>query len=266
MRFLFLLALGFMCLTFAPVQVLAADSDDTPSAAGSETVTDDLDADFDDDFDDFDDFDDDFAEEEQPLISDPLEPWNRGVFWVNDKLYFYLFKPVARGYRVVPRPVRSSVGNFFSNLKTPVRAVNALLQFKIKDTATELGRFVVNTTVGWGGLFDPAGYSLGWEKKSEDFGQTMGHYGVGSGWYLVLPLFGPSSVRDGTGALVDQYLDPLLYVKMKNWEYYSLSAGSRINALSLDPDSYEGIKRDALDPYLFIRAAYAQHRLANVNK
>lgn len=260
MRSILLLVLCLVFLVLLPVQIFAADAAAVQPSVSIDDVEDDFYADFDDDF------GDEFAEDEQPLIFDPLEPWNRGVFWVNDKLYFYLLKPVTRGYRVVPRPVRVSVGNFFSNLTTPVRAVNALLQLKFKDTGTELGRFVVNTTVGWGGLFDPAGYSLGWEKKSEDFGQTLGYYGIGSGWYLVLPIFGPSSVRDGTGLLVEQFLDPLRYLKMKDWEYYSLKAHDRINALSLDPDSYEGIKRDALDPYLFIRAAYAQHRLANVAK
>lgn len=234
------------------------------TAAEGKSVKDDFDAAFDDDFDDA--FGDDTFADEKPLISDPLESWNRGVFLVNDKLYFYLIKPVARGFRVVPRPVRTSIGNFFTNLSTPVRAVNALLQFKLKDVGTELGRFAVNTTIGWGGLFDPAGYSLKWKKKNEDFGQTLGFYGVKSGWYLVLPLFGPSSVRDGVGLGADMFLDPLRYADIKTWENYSLKALDRVNYLSLDPDSYEGIKRDALDPYLFIRAAYAQHRLAIIDK
>ncbi|HKJ05157.1 MAG TPA: VacJ family lipoprotein [Geopsychrobacteraceae bacterium] len=230
----------------------------------SSVETDDFDAAFDDDFNDF---DDPPGGKARPLISDPLEGWNRGVFWVNDKFYFYLVKPVARGYRVVPRPVRRSIDNFFSNLATPVRAVNALLQFKIKDTGTELGRLLVNTTVGLAGLFDPAKSQLGWEKKQEDFGQTLGYYGVGSGWYLVLPIFGPSSARDGLGIIGDYFvIDPLNYVDLKRWEYFGIKSFDYVNSLSLDPDSYEGIKRDSLDPYLFIRAAYAQHRLAKINK
>lgn len=260
MRTIRLFLLCAFLIALFPLQAFAADA---PQLIAGQEIVDDFDAEFDDDFADF---DDEFDEEEPPLISDPLEPWNRGVFWVNDKFYFYLIKPIARGYRVMPRPIRKSVGNFFTNLSTPARAVNSLLQFKLKDTGTELGRFAVNSTIGWGGLFDPAGYSLGWKKKSEDFGQTLGHYGVGSGWYLVLPIFGPSSVRDGVGLFADQFFDPMNYVKMKTWEFYGLKAYDRINYLSLDPDSYEGIKRDALDPYLFIRATYAQHRLANVAK
>lgn len=254
MRFGLILSLFLVFFLSLPVQVFAADRDFNPYSVGEEAFED-----------DFDDFDDDFADED-PLISDPLEPFNRGIFWFNDKLYFYLLKPVARGYRVVPSPIRTGVDNFFSNLSTPVRAVNTLFQCKFKDTGTELGRFTVNTVIGWAGLFDPAAHSLGWEKKPEDFGQTLGHYGVGSGWYLVLPFFGPSSVRDGAGKVVDMFLDPLRYMDMKDREYYGLKVFKQVNALSLDPDTYEGIKRDALDPYLFIRAAYAQHRLANVNK
>lgn len=254
-----------ICLIFwaLPQQLFAADKSSRPSSGGT-VVKDDFDAAFDDDF--ADEFGENPSAEDAPLISDPLEGWNRGMFWVNDKLYFYALKPVAKGFRLVPRPARKSISNFFSNLATPVRAANALLQMRFRDTGTELGRFLVNSTIGWGGLFDPAGYSLGWKKKSEDFGQTLGHYGVKSGWYLFLPLLGPSSIRDGVGMVADQFLDPTRYVKMKEWEYYSLKILEPINRLSLDPDTYEGVKRDALDPYLFIRAAYAQHRLANIDK
>lgn len=257
----FLLLFLPVLLLLMPLTVQAASP---PSGADAPAVKDDFDAAFGDDFDDaFSDAD----AEPLPLISDPLEPWNRGVFWVNDKLYFYALKPVARGFRVVPRPLRTSIGHFFSNLATPVRAVNALLQFKFRDTGTELGRFLVNSTLGWGGLLDPAGYTLGWKKKSEDFGQTLGHYGVGSGWYLYLPLLGPSNVRDGLSLVVDKYLlDPFHYLKLKDYEYYGLKGLEQVNRLSLDPDTYEGVKRDALDPYLFIRAAYAQHRLAIIEK
>ena len=106
--------------------------------------------------------------EEPGEIADPIEPFNRAMFWFNDKLYFYALKPAARVYRVVPEPARTSVSNFFSNVATPVRFVNSLLQLKVKDAGTELGRFVVNSTVGILGLFDPARDI--WKKKEEDFG------------------------------------------------------------------------------------------------
>ncbi len=217
------------------------------------------------------DSDEDFLwddEEEAPVVSDPLEPFNRGMFWVNDKLYFYLLKPVARVYRVVPEPARNSVNRAFSNLGTPVRFLNATLQFKFKEAGTELGRFVVNSTVGILGLFDPA-RKMGLKKHDEDFGQTLGHYGAGPGFYLVLPLFGPSSLRDGVGRVADTFVDPIsspYYLKLKQEEQIGLKVYDRVNALSLDKDSYEGIKRDALDPYLFVRNAYLQHRAAKVEE
>lgn len=221
-----------------------------------------------------DDFDADFGDEfsaapvaTEQLIADPLQPLNRGTFWVNDKLYFYLFKPVARGYRqVLPRPARVSVGNFFDNLATPVRAGNALLQLNFRNFGTEIYRFVINSTFGIAGFFDPAGSVAGVKKTVEDFGQTLGRYGVGHGFYLVLPIVGPSSLRDATGFFVDSYADPLRYSDLETSEYMGIKLLDVENRLSLDRETYEGIVRDSLDPYLFIRAAYAQRRLAQVGK
>ncbi len=228
-----------------------------------------FDRDFEDDFDD--EFGDEFGENgdfvPKQLIADPLEGWNRGVFWVNDRLYFYLFKPVARGYRfVVPKPARISVDNFFKNLATPIRFANSVLQLNFYQGGTELYRFVVNSTVGVAGLFDPATSVGGVEREEEDFGQTLGYYGMGHGFYLVLPVIGPSSLRDGGGMLVDTFFDPIRYVSLDLVEYMALHGFKMANRLSLDPDTYEGIIRDALDPYLFIRSAYAQRRLAQVGK
>lgn len=199
-------------------------------------------------------------------INDPIEPFNRGMFWVNDKLYFYLFKPVARGFRVVPEPARQSINNFFSNLGTPVRFVNSVLQLKFADAGTELGRLVVNSTVGIGGLFDPARHYLNLQKKDEDLGQTIGHYGVGNGFYIVWPLFGPSTARDTVGMAGDFFLDPLYYVDMKPLEKIGLRFLDRETALSLDKDTYEAMKRQALDPYLNVRSSYIQYRAGKVKK
>lgn len=223
-------------------------------------VADDFDADFGDGF-------SDAPVVTEKLIADPLQPLNRGTFWVNDKLYFYLFKPVARGYRqVLPRPARVSVGNFFDNLATPVRAGNALLQLHFRDFGTEIYRFVINSTFGIAGFFDPAGSVAGVKKTVEDFGQTLGRYGVGHGFYLVLPIVGPSSLRDATGVFVDSYADPLRYSDLETLEYMGIKSLDVENRLSLDRETYEGIVHDSLDPYLFIRAAYAQRRLAQVGK
>lgn len=216
-----------------------------------------------------DDFNSDFDDWDAPgiLISDPLEPLNRGMFWVNDKLYFYLFKPLARGYRaVVPRPARVSVGNFFLNVATPVRAGNALLQLKFTNAGTEVYRFIVNTSIGVGGLFDPAASVAGVRRVPADFGQTLGSYGFGHGFYLVLPVVGPSSLRDGAGTFVDSFADPFRYTSLETMELVLIRMFDATNRLSLDRDSYEGIIRDSLDPYLFVRDAYAQRRRAQVGE
>lgn len=193
-------------------------------------------------------------------VYDPLETFNRGMFWINDKLYFYLLKPIARGYRwIAPEPFRVAVGNIFSNLATPVRVINAGLQGKFGDAGNELVRFGTNSTLGILGMFDPSKEHFDIAKKDEDTGQTLGHYGIGPGPYLMLPFLGPSSFRDGISRFADSYMNPVSHI----WEerdYYYVTVYRAINALSLDKDTYEGIKKDALDPYLFVRDAWAQYR------
>ncbi len=245
--------------------VMPVHAEEVPTVVIPLGQTDDkFDRDFEDDFDN--EFDDQGGGNEV-LIADPLEGFNRSMFYLNDKLYFYLMKPVARGYRaVVPRPARTSVSNAFHNLATPVRTGNSLLQFKFRDVGVELYRLIFNSTVGLGGLFDPAATAEVKKVDDEDFGQTLGVYGVGHGFYLVLPLLGPSSLRDAVGGFADTAADPLRYVDMKFLEYLGVKSYKTLNALSLDRDTYEGIVRDALDPYSFIKAAYAQRRLAQVGK
>jgi phospholipid-binding lipoprotein MlaA len=199
-------------------------------------------------------------EEEQYSVSDPLEPVNRGIFWFNDKLYFYLVKPVARGYRwAVPEPWRVAVQNVFSNLASPVRIINAGLQGKFRDAGNELTRFFVNTTIGIGGLFDTARDHFDIRKHDEDTGQTFGYYGIGPGFYLVLPILGPSDVRDAIGTFADARMN-LVYYLFEGWTYYEVKAYEKVNDLSIDKDTYESIKKEALDPYLFVRDAYMQYR------
>jgi phospholipid-binding lipoprotein MlaA len=212
-----------------------------------------------------DDFYDDellFLDEDEEILDvyDPLEPINRGIFWFNDKLYFYLLKPVAKGYRwVMPDPLMLGIGNFFSNLASPMRILNAGLQGKFGDAGNELTRFAVNTTIGIGGFFDTAKDHFNLKKKNEDTGQTLGYYGVGPGPYLVLPFFGPSSFRDGVGLLADSRMD-LTYYLWENRDYWAAIILKTVNTVALDKDTYEGIKRDALDPYLFVRDAWTQYR------
>ena len=206
-------------------------------------------------------------DDEEIEVSDPIEPFNRAMFWFNDKLYFYFLKPVAKGFRfIVPEPGRESLANFFSNIATPIRAINAAFQGKFKDAGNETGRFLFNSTVGIFGFFDPAKDHLKVYKKDEDFGQTLGHYGSGSGFYVVIPFFGSSNVRDGVGLVVDSFLDPTVYIMEKRTDLAGLKLLEAVNAVSLDKDTYEGIVRDELDPYLFVRDAYAQHRAGKIKK
>ncbi|MGK2943690.1 MAG: MlaA family lipoprotein [Desulfuromonadales bacterium] len=208
-------------------------------------------------------------DEEELVVWDPIEPFNRGVFWFNDKLYFYAFKPVARGYRaVLPVPVRESTRNFFHNLATPVRVVNALLQFKGRKAVDESISFLFNSTFGLAGLFDlevvqPA------STDGEDFGQTLGHYGTSAGFYLVIPILGPSNARDAVGSVADSLAYPVsspYYLQMKQLEVIGVQSYETVNGLSLDRDTYESIKKEALDPYLFVRNAYMQNRAARIDK
>lgn len=207
--------------------------------------------------------------DEELVVWDPIEPVNRGVFWFNDKLYIYVLKPVARGYRaVLPEPVRDCVGNFFHNLAAPVRVVNALLQLKVGRAADELLKFLFNSTFGLAGIFD-LGYGLPSDEDEEDFGQTLGHYGASPGFYLVIPILGPSNARDAVGRVADALTHPVpspYYMQMKPLEVAGVQSYDKVNELSLDKDTYEAIKQDALDPYLFVRDAYMQNRAARVDK
>jgi len=202
-------------------------------------------------------------------VYDPLETVNRGIFWFNDKMYFYVMKPLARGFRYVPEPWRVSLKNFFNNLRAPVSIINSTLQGKFADAGNDLTRFATNTTLGIGGLFDPSKEHFGIRPKNEDTGLTLGHYGVGPGPYLVLPFLGPSNLRDGISLFADTRMDLAYYIWGKdkdNYDYLGVLAIKLINNLSLDKDTYEGIKKDALDPYLFVRDAYAQYRQNQIDK
>lgn len=195
---------------------------------------------------------------------DPLEPLNRGIYQFNDAVDKALLKPVASGYRtVVPEVVRTGVNNFFSNIGDILIAANNLLQLKVPEALSDVGRVAVNSTIGIFGLFDPA-TSMGLEKHNEDFGQTLGRWGVGSGPYLVLPLLGPSSVRDGMGRVVDAHYDPLINSMHDVEERNRVLALRIIDARSRLLDAEKVLDEAALDPYAFVRDAYLQRRLSQV--
>jgi phospholipid-binding lipoprotein MlaA len=191
---------------------------------------------------------------------DPLEGLNRGIYKFNDVADKAVIKPVAGAYKaVLPSPVRSGVNNFFTNLGTFVTMINDLLQFKFSKAADDAGRFVINSTFGIAGIIDVASMDSV-PKNNEDFGQTLGYWGVGDGAYLVLPILGPSTVRDTGGLAVDTALfDPLGYVddvSTRNSAYVLKMVDKRSQYL---PAS-DLLDEAALDPYVFMRDAYLQRR------
>jgi phospholipid-binding lipoprotein MlaA len=191
---------------------------------------------------------------------DPRDPWermNRSFYQFNDTLDRGIVKPVAKGYTHLPQPVQTGVHNFFDNLDYPVTIVNDLLQGQVVPFFSDIGRFLFNTTVGLGGLFDPA-TAAGMQKNDRDFGQTLGKWGVPKGPYVVVPIFGPYDVRDGVGSItVDYYANPRSYTKF--WVNTSLwlvrGVDRRARLLPLDATI-----QSAYDPYAFIRNAYLQNR------
>lgn len=191
--------------------------------------------------------------------NDKFEKFNRGVYKFNDAIDRGALKPVAKGYKkITPQWMRTGITNFFSNLDYPSVAINQFLQGKGKLGLRDTGRFIINTTLGIGGLFDVASH-MGLEKNDEDFGQTLAKWGVGSGPYLTLPLFGPSSLRDAPSRIADFFLDPTTYMDVPweaQWGQRTLNVvQTRAALLPLDPT----IQR-AYDPYAFIRDAWVQQR------
>ncbi|MCX5790153.1 MAG: VacJ family lipoprotein [Elusimicrobia bacterium] len=197
---------------------------------------------------------------------DPLIGYNRFMFAVNDKFYFWLAKPMCKGYSfIVPDPGRKAIRRAFHNLYFPLRFFNNLLQFKFKGCAKETGRFVVNSTVGIGGLFDPARSWLHWEPSNKDFGQTFGFYGVGEGVPIVLPFLGQSNLRDGVGMGLNFLVNPVNY--LANFQDgFEVAAGEQMNYVSLHGGDYEIIKKTTLDPYVFIRDGYSEMRKKEISK
>jgi phospholipid-binding lipoprotein MlaA len=194
----------------------------------------------------------------KPAPQDPWESWNRGVYKVNDKLDRAVAKPIARTYvRAVPAPARTGVSNLLADLCTTTVMINDALQGKLGAAANDLARLAVNTTVGFGGLLDPA-TQMGLDKNDEDFGQTLGHWGVPPGPFLELPFLGPSDSRDGPARIVDIFTGPTHYIS-NNWVSYGIyGAGlvdARANLLPLDETL-----RKVFDPYAFVRDAYLQRR------
>lgn len=215
---------------------------------------------------------DDYAE---LAVSDPLEKVNRGTFWFNDKLYLVLFRPVAKGYELaLPEEFRRGIGNAFENVKFPVRFVNSALQGKFKRAGKETGKFVVNTVAGVGGLVKVSDkISTLANVPDEDTGQTFGTWGIGHGPYIVLPVLGPSSLRDGVGLIGDYALNPVnwgfAYHGGHDWEHDWTMIPPTVNTIRLLPDQiskYDAATKEAVDPYISVRSVYIQNRADAVKK
>jgi phospholipid-binding lipoprotein MlaA len=236
----------------------ASGSDLSPESAESdlgETDMDEFDADI---------FQADESQGGQTMVSDPFEGLNRAVFFFNDKLYMYGLRPISKGYaKVVPTVARKGIKNFFTNLLFPIRFVNALLQGKGEAAGREFSAFFINTTLGFGGLNNFAQKYVGIRLEDEDFGQTLGSYGIGNGIYLVLPVLGPSSFRDAVGRAGDWFINPINYAQP--WE---LSWGGwgleKVSWTSFHIGEYKAFKDASIDPYAAMRNAYIQNRNALV--
>ena len=208
-------------------------------------------------------------EVEPQKVPDPLEKLNRGFYHFNDKLYFWFLKPIATVWGAfVPLGFRVCIRNVYHNVLFPVRFMNNLFQGKFRAAGTEISRFAINTTLGVGGMFDFAHTQYGLNPREEDFGQTLGHYGMQPVAYLNWPVLGPSSVRDTIGSAVDTFLNPLTYILFFGVDDVGVSMGVRgglmINNTSITLGEYEDFKKRALDPYVSLRDAYLQNRARDV--
>lgn len=195
-------------------------------------------------------------------VADPIEPFNRAVFTVNDKIYLWVLEPVATGYsKVVPADIRSCIGNFFYNLGEPVRSVNCLLQGRFRDSGVTLGRFVVNTVFGVFGLADPASNEFKMTPVYASLGETLSVWGIGDGFYLVVPLLGSSTLRDFTGTVVDGAAMSTYSPWNDDFLTVATAQGTNtVNRVSLRLGEYEELKALSFDPYVAFRNGYFQIR------
>lgn len=204
----------------------------------------------------------------QTEVSDPIEDVNRGVFWFNDQVDIFFLEPVAEGYdSVIPESVQNRVGNFFENLNYPKYLVSDLVQLKFTQVASHTGRFLVNTILGLGGIFDVA-TDWGLPKEEEDFGIALAYHDIPPGPYLVLPFLGPSNLRDGVGRAVDYFLNPFTIFSNSGTSRAGVKDKITISARALDIidtragllDAVEAAKESSVDYYLFMQSAYYQYR------
>ena len=210
------------------------------------------------------------AEASYGPVADPLYRWNKFWFGFNDIFYGGLMRPIAKGYAfVVPKPLRQGLTNAYQNFIFPIRFLNALLQLDFKKASKEFGRFMINSTIGIGGLVDVAKADPNLAPGDEDFGQTLGHYGIGDGFYIVWPFLGPSTLRDTVGLAGDAAANPLtwifgpwsIYGDDNPWYWsYIIKGADVFNNLPGTLETYDSVVGPAVDPYTAVKDAYIQHR------
>ncbi len=213
-------------------------------------------------------FEDDFEEQSTVSIHDPIEPLNRAIFNFNDGVYNKIARPVAKTYaKVMPDRVERGLANFFVNLKFPSRFAGNVLQGKFKQAGKETGKFVINTTIGIGGIFRPSDDWKGLQTNSEDIGQAFGSWGIGHGFYIVMPFMGPTSARDFVGDFADGAVEPI----QTPWSQIddstlrlAVRALEITNKMPALMELYDSMRRSSIDPYSSVRDAYAQRRAREV--
>ena len=200
-------------------------------------------------------------------IYDPFEPVNRAIFSFNNVADRIVLEPIAKGYKKLPSPVQSGINNFLSNLRTPLVVVNQLLQGQGENAIQSSGRFILNSTVGVFGLFDVA-EKMGFEEKEEDYGQTLATWGVGDGFYIVLPLFGPSNLRDTSGMVLTMMTDPINAYAVSEGEAWFVPMRTAVNAVDTRSqiiDEVNALRDNSVDYYAAVRSSYYQNRKAAIN-
>ena len=199
-------------------------------------------------------------------IYDPIEPINRAIFSFNNAADKVILEPIAKGYKKLPTPIQSGINNFLSNLRAPLVVVNQILQGQGENAVQSTGRFLINSTVGIFGLFDVA-ERMGIDEKEEDFGQTLATWGVGDGFYIVLPIFGPSNVRDTAGMILTYTTDPINAYAVREGEAWLLPLRTATNAIdqrSKIIDEVNALRNNSIDYYAAVRSSYYQNRKAAV--
>jgi phospholipid-binding lipoprotein MlaA len=210
-----------------------------------------------------------YEEEEGPVITvaDPFHDINMFFFYFNDRLYFWVLKPTAKGYKaVIPVEIRTAVQNFFYNLRFPIRFVNCLLQAKGAKASEEFARFFINTTVGFLGIAEPSRAYPNLNPSPEDLGQTLGYWGLGNGFYIVYPFLGPDTFRDSARFVDSYFLDPVSWMYAGLETRLAINAYDYFNTFSFHIGDYEALREAAIDPYVAVRNAYLQYRQKLINE